>query len=92
MPAGPAGRVVISGAPLREILAGMTGRVYVDGGQIISALLREGLMTRLTVTVAPVLLGGGLPLFQATGQVGLRLDRVRHWQPGFVQMDYTCAR
>jgi dihydrofolate reductase len=38
-------------------------RVYVDGGQVIQTFLRAGLLDELTVSRAPVLLGGGLPLF-----------------------------
>ena len=38
-------------------------RVYVDGGQVVTAFLRRGLIDELTVSTAPVLLGFGLPLF-----------------------------
>lgn len=39
--------------------------VYLDGGQIITQFLARGLVEELTITRAPVLLGGGLPLFHA---------------------------
>ncbi len=85
-------KLSITATPLRVVLAEQAAlgrrRIYVDGGQIISALLREGLLTQVTVTVAPVLLGGGLPLFQSTGGINLALQSVRHWDPGFVQMVY----
>ncbi len=38
-------------------------RVYVDGGKVIQTFLRHDLLDELTVSVAPVLLGTGLPLF-----------------------------
>lgn len=38
-------------------------RVYVDGGQVIQSFLRHHLLDELTVSVAPVLIGAGLPLF-----------------------------
>jgi dihydrofolate reductase len=37
--------------------------VYVDGGQLIRAALDAGLVDELTVTVVPMVLGAGLPLF-----------------------------
>jgi dihydrofolate reductase len=37
--------------------------VYIDGGRVIQAFLREDLVDELTISTAPVVLGGGLPLF-----------------------------
>ena len=37
--------------------------MYVDGGQVIQSFLREGLVDEMTIGVAPVLIGDGLPLF-----------------------------
>lgn len=39
------------------------GGVYVDGGQLIQESLRRDLIDELTISVAPVLIGDGLPLF-----------------------------
>lgn len=36
---------------------------YVDGGGVIRAFLRAGFVDEMTISVAPVLLGGGLSLF-----------------------------
>ncbi|WP_162903746.1 dihydrofolate reductase family protein [Leucobacter sp. wl10] len=38
-------------------------RVYVDGGRTVQAFLAGGLLSDLTVTRVPVVLGGGIPLF-----------------------------
>jgi len=38
-------------------------RVYVDGGKVIQTFLRHRLLDELTISVAPVLIGAGLPLF-----------------------------
>ncbi len=65
-------------------------RVYVDGGQLISAFLAEGLVDDLTVTVVPRLLGDGLRLFHGGGvdQV-LELRAVRPYPSGMVGLDYV---
>lgn len=39
--------------------------VYVDGGQVVQAFLRHGLIDELTISTAPVLIGQGIPLFGA---------------------------
>jgi dihydrofolate reductase len=82
--------------PVEGVLAAMAaegfGRVYVDGGQTISALVRAGLLDRLTLTRVPVLLGAGVPLFAATGpETRLTLLATRVWPNGFVQTDYALA-
>jgi dihydrofolate reductase len=63
--------------------------VYLDGGRLVSAFLGEGLVDDLAVTVAPVLLGTGMPLFHPHGQVtDLALAGVRSWPSGMVQLRY----
>jgi dihydrofolate reductase len=66
--------------------------VYVDGGQVISAFLAEGLIDDLVLMTAPVLLGAGRPLFHPGGQLAdLLLDGVRTWPSGFVARTYRRA-
>ena len=48
--------------------------VYVDGGATITSCLDLKLIDELTITTAPVLLGGGLPLF---GRLAHRVDLER---------------
>lgn len=51
-----------------DLLEGRGARhVYVDGGQVIQAFLRRGLIDNMVITTAPVLLGEGVPLFGAVG-------------------------
>ncbi len=42
--------------------------VYIDGGMLISQALDSGLMDELIVTVAPYLLGKGIPLYAGDGR------------------------
>ena len=85
--------VRVSGKSLVEVLEdlgadGVT-RVYIDGGQTIRSFLAEGLVRRMIVTQIPVLLGQGRPLWgHGAGDVDLTLVAARHWENGFVQVEY----
>lgn len=49
---------------LRSALEGAgISRVYVDGGKTVQTFLAAGLLSDLTVTRVPVLIGEGIPLF-----------------------------
>jgi dihydrofolate reductase len=37
--------------------------IYVDGGKVIQAFLKEGLVNELIISKAPILIGSGIPLF-----------------------------
>lgn len=61
------GRLRVSAAPPQAAMAQLADagarRVYVDGGQVIRSFLRAGLIEDMVISVVPVLLGSGLPLF-----------------------------
>lgn len=62
------------------------GRIYVDGGLTIQQFLAAGLIDDMTITVLPVLLGEGIPLFgPLPGDVRLRLLSSQAYPNGFVQ-------
>ncbi|MCC7265011.1 MAG: dihydrofolate reductase [Candidatus Latescibacteria bacterium] len=67
-------------------------RVYVDGGLTIQAFLDAGLITDLTLTRIPVLLGSGIPLFGPLDRdVRLQHQATRAYASGYVQSTYTLA-
>lgn len=62
---------------------------YVDGGRVIQAFLRAGLIGEMIVTRIPVLLGEGIPLFGPTnGDIALAHLRTRAFGSGLVQSHY----
>lgn len=92
-PAAPTVRAV-HGATAADLLAAVQadigdGGVYVDGGALIRSLLDEGLIDELVVTVIPVILGEGLPLFAgARVRHALELIGSEAYDDGLVQLRY----
>lgn len=65
------------------------GRVYIDGGVVISDFLAAGLVDEITITTVPTLLGRGIRLFNPIGTAtNLTLRSVRSWPSGMVQSTY----
>ncbi len=83
--------------PLPALLEelGRTGarHVYADGGRVVSALLNETLVDEMTVSIIPIVLGAGIPLF-LSGIQTVRLDLVesRGFPTGLVQVKYRPGR
>lgn len=66
-------------------------RVYVDGGVVVQQFLAAKLIDDLTISVIPVLLGDGIPLF-AKSEASLELAGVESWSSGLVQLRYRVRR
>ncbi len=64
-------------------------RVYVDGGAVIQQFLAAGLLDDITLSVVPVILGGGIRLFGG-GEAPrkLILEESRSWPTGLTQLRY----
>lgn len=83
--------------PLKPILQDLAvdgvKRVYLDGGATIRQALAEGVVTDLTVSIIPILLGNGIPLF---GEIGAELKLhclgVRSFNSGLVQLSYAVKK
>jgi dihydrofolate reductase len=64
-------------------------RIYVDGGVVIQSFLAAGLVTDMTISIVPVLLGDGVRLFgKMSADVRLGLVRSRSFGSGLVQLEY----
>ena len=66
-------------------------RAYVDGGNVIRQFLAAGLIDDMTISVVPVLLGEGIPLFGGP-PAKLELSTVERWPSGMAQLTYRVKR
>lgn len=65
-----------------------TTKVYVDGGELVRSFINAGLLSEITITVIPKLIGNGRSLFGGTRNVEMILKECKHWDFGFVQSTY----
>ena len=87
------GSVRIDDSTPIELLRKLEGEgcrhIYLDGGQVIQSFLQEGLVNDITLTVIPILLGQGIPLFgHLEEEIKLELRESRSWENGFAQTKY----
>lgn len=75
---------------LLELLADRGwSRVQVDGGRLVQSFLRAGLVSDITITRVPVLLGSGRLLFGSLiDDIELRHMETRSWPSGLVRSRY----
>ena len=68
-------------------------RLYIDGGITIQRFLAEGLINDITMTVIPVILGSGIPLFgHLTKDIPLKHIATKTYHFGFVQLTYEVVK
>ena len=78
----------------RELASRLDGEgckhVYIDGGVVIRQFLDANLIDDITISVMPVLIGAGIPLF---GGPAAKLTFVssQSWPTGVVQLRYARA-
>jgi len=64
--------------------------VYVDGGQLIQGFLERGYIDEFTVSILPVILGEGIPLFsKLSKEKKLTLKHSKSYDTGLVQLCYS---
>jgi dihydrofolate reductase len=63
--------------------------VYVDGGNAVRGFLAAGLIDQMTISVVPVVLGSGIPLFgEGIKENPLVLEESRAFSTGLMQLRY----
>lgn len=68
-------------------------KIYVDGGLTIQSFLAAGLIDDITITVIPVVLGSGRPLFgELPADLRLAHEGTTTFEFGFVQIQYRVIR
>jgi len=96
---GPLGHeVFVRGNPVelaRQLAQRGHSRVYLDGGRLIRAFLATGLVADMTLSVIPILLGAGIPLFReigkepSYGEHPLKLAASQSYPSGLMQLKYV---
>ncbi|HNF72429.1 MAG TPA: dihydrofolate reductase family protein, partial [Chitinophagaceae bacterium] len=66
--------------------------IFIDGGaQIVHELLNEKLIDEIILSIIPVLVGDGIPLFKnGRPQQGLKLIHCQSYEKGLIQLYYRC--
>lgn len=83
------GEEAFAGTP-REVVDHLAGarRAYIDGGDVIRQFLAARLLSDLTISIVPLVLGGGTPLFGGSRH-RLALESVERFDSGLVQLRYS---
>lgn len=69
---------------------GEARRVYVDGGSVVRQFFAAHLITDVTISIVPIVLGAGIRLFDhGEGEHRLQLQEHRAWPSGLVQLRYA---
>lgn len=93
IPARHEGKVSIASGTPNEILEDLAEKgvrhVYVDGGITVQAFIAAGLIDEITVSIIPVLIGDGIPLFgPLKSDVRVQHVATRSFPSGLVQVKY----
>lgn len=61
----------------------------VGGSQLVKVFLEENLVQDLIVFIVPIILGGGIPLFDSIGkEIRMKTGRVEKYENGLVRVEY----
>lgn len=93
-PKADQGRIKFYSGPLEKLVSELRSKeglnIFCDGGsEIINELLREKLIDEFIISIIPIILGDGIPLFRNKGpEINLRLISCRKFDTGLVQLHY----
>lgn len=77
----------------RKLRAEGISHVWIDGGETISQFLQVGLVDSIIISIIPVLLGSGVPLFRTIEkELSCRLRSAKPYPSGLVQVQYDLAK
>lgn len=80
-------------ALIEKLHAEDTKHIYVDGGATISQFLNRGLVDQLIISLIPVVLGSGIPLFSnINNDKWCRLMSSQVYSNGLVQLRYETIK
>jgi dihydrofolate reductase len=89
------GKITFYTGALQPLIAGLKQRagknIFIDGGaMLVHALLEESGIDELVISIIPVLLGDGIPLFRnGRPEAKLRLIHTASFEKGLVQLRYA---
>lgn len=68
--------------------------IWIEGGaNVAQQFLKRGILDEIIITIVPVILGGGIRLFDNIGaEIPLKLQEVKRFDKGLVQLAYTFIR
>ncbi len=74
---------------MKELYGQGVKKVYVDGGKLIQSFLRNNLISEITLTQTPILIGKGKSLFgEIESDIDLELISSKPMKFGFIQNHY----
>lgn len=84
------GKVEIVNGPIKEVIKRLNhagyNRLYIDGGMTIQNFLEEDLIDEMIITVVPVTLGEGIPLFMNYDhEIKFKLDSTETFTNGIIK-------
>ncbi|SFM30850.1 dihydrofolate reductase family protein [Methanolobus profundi] len=91
------GKVTFSNDPVgttEDLMLGTGGAIWVVGGaSVISQLLNSGLINEFRITIQPVILGKGIPLFREIKKsIKLELKGTQEFGSGLVELVYASKK